>query len=1163
MSEYKIKKKEVVGKIKSTRRKENALILLSGLFNAISLVLSIIVIVSLIEFLARGDEAFRTVLAIAIIVVTGIAFTFYFFPGLLRSLGLKGLPSIETMALRIGDIFPDIKDKLCNALQLLKNADNNKTTSADLAYAAFSQVYDSSYDKDFDKVIEKRDLKRSLLVFFITGVISLGLMGFTLGKSFERVVNFNKSYLPPVPFSIKPEKDTIKVLRGEKVIIKIIGSGKTPDNLSLFLKEGEQKQFDEYIVRQDTNNNYNYEITSIKNSLIFYASANWLSQTIKTKECYVEVIDKPIIRSLNGSIVYPSYTKQPSQAITETNADVNALKGSVVNLNIVSNKEIAEGYIVLETKKNNLFAIDDTSISLVDTSYIKMNIKSNKAFGNIRVNNSGEYYIKIIDKEGLTNDDPIKYGISALTDDYPSINMISPLMNIRLTEDAILPMKVSISDDYGFSSLRLYYRVVASRYVPPQENFSYVNIPMLSKDLAMEVPYVWNLNKIGISPQDVFEYYIEVADNDIVSGPKTARTQSLAVRLPSLEEILLEAQEDQAKIENKLEEIQKNAEELKTKMEELNREMLKNQNKKELDWKEKKQAEDINKLKQEIDKKMKEVQKQLEDFNQSLQENKVLSDETVQKYMELQKLLQEVDSPELKMQQKRLEEALKQADPDKLKEAMENMKFNEEQFKKSIERTLSILKRLKAEQKTDALAKRAEELAKRQEELEKKLQNANPNDPQKRDDFAKEQKQIEKEMKDIAKELADLEKLMQEIGSEMPMDEMKKAKESLNEKQLQNQMQNSSQMCQSGNFSQARQQQQKSAQNLKDFAKQMQKMKQEMENRLSKEALRQMQKAMNDMLELSKKQEALKNKGNDLGTNSTQIPQMSIEQGALYDMLAGVANSMMQLSQKSFAVTPAMAQQLGNALQQMRQAANQLAEQNLSRASNAQSSAQQSLNQAVGQMQSMLNSMQNPQCNNPGAGSGQGEGQGQGQSMMQRLQQLASEQQAINQAMQQMAAGGGQLSQEQQSELGRIAGKQGKAQKTMEELAAEQKQFSSEGKKAGLGSFDKIAEEMKQVQRDMEQGRINPETLERQERILSRLLDATQSVHKRDVEEKREGKTGKEYTRESPKEINLRLQEGKTMQDILKTIQQNYTKDYEILIRKYFEALQSDTINEQ
>ena len=42
----------------------------------------------------------------------------------------------------------------------------------------------------------------------------------------------------------------------------------------------------------------------------------------------------------------------------------------------------------------------------------------------------------------------------------------------------ILPTEVRISDDYGFSRLRLLYRLTASRYEQPWKEFKAINIPI-------------------------------------------------------------------------------------------------------------------------------------------------------------------------------------------------------------------------------------------------------------------------------------------------------------------------------------------------------------------------------------------------------------------------------------------------------------------------------------------------------------------------------------------------------------------------------------------------------------------------------------------------------------------------------------------------------------
>jgi predicted AlkP superfamily phosphohydrolase/phosphomutase len=100
-----------------------------------------------------------------------------------------------------------------------------------------------------------------------------------------------------------------------------------------------------------------------------------------------------------------------------------------------------------------------------------------------------------------------------------------------------------------------------------------------------------------------------------------------------------------------------------------------------------------------------------------LQEKNALSPETMQEYQKLQQLMKEINSPELRKAMDAMQKAMQQVDPEQMRQAMKNMKFNEEEFKKGIERTMNLLKRMQAEQKTDALIRRAEELAQKQDEL--------------------------------------------------------------------------------------------------------------------------------------------------------------------------------------------------------------------------------------------------------------------------------------------------------------------------------------------------------------------------------------------------------------------------------------------------------------
>lgn len=1175
-----LKYKEILSKLRSTRRKETLLLFALGFLKVFSVLAISFLIVSLIELIGNGDSVFRGSLAILSLAFILISVILFLVPPLMRWAGIKNKPSLENIALRVGEHYPELKDKLCNVIQLVdkfetRNHRRPDNTSKDLAIAAFNKVSQLSENKNYNVILDKNNYKKMIFYFSISLlalILNFGVFNNSLGASFYRVSHFNESFIPPPPFSIIIQPQDSTILRTHPILIRVIASGDAPKRLSVYLKEKQQKRFDEYTLRLDSLNTYYYEIPSLKESISIYGEADWMGTSVRTAIAKIKVIDKPFIRSLIGKVIYPKYTKLPSKQLNERTAGISALVGSRVQLGVLANKGLKSAEIIIETRHLKREVINENiqNDSIVyDTTYQSMRIDEQKAIGNFTIRNSGIYYINLIDSNNQHNDDPIKYEITATKDDNPTISLIEPITNVQVTEEAILPIRLAIADDYGFSTLNLHYRLIKSRYSEPETKFSSIKIPIVSNELAQEIPYIWNLNDVNIAPDDMYEYYLEVFDNDIVSGPKSSKTQNLIVKLPSLDEVLNETDKQNEKIDKQLQDVLKQARQVKKELKDLNQELLKKQNKKNIDWKDKKKADEIVKKQQDLQKKMNDIQKNLENMTKNLKNNNALSKETLQKYKELQKLMSEVNSPELQKMQENLQRAMKQLSPEKIQEAMKKVKFDEEKFRKSIERTMKILKRLQAEQKVDALKKRADELEAKQNELKKATKNANPKDKAKKDQLAKKQKTIKEDFKKMSEELKKLEKLMKELG-DMPMEDLEKAKQSLNQKETQKEMQNAMKNLKNGNFNQSQKSQKKASSNMKKFSQQMQSLKDAMQEKGIKEAIRKMQKSISDLLKLSNDQEKLKAKTKSMDYNSTQFKQLLSQQLNINQGLANTINNMMALAQKSFAVTPQMASQLGNAMQQMQNALNQMAERNIGKSSQAQAKAMSSMNQAVLSMQGMLAQMQKSKsCSNPnGQGPGSSGKNGKGgtplpdaEGFMKQLQQLANQQQGINSAMQQMAGSQGSLTMEQQAQMSRLAAQQEQVQQSIQKLSEQQHQIQNrDGKKIGLGNLEKIAKEMKETISDLKNGNIRPKTLKRQERILSRLLDATRSIHERDRENTRESEVGVDRNRKSPNQIDFSTQEGKTraLQELLKSIQQGYTKDYESLIRRYFEKLQSD-----
>ena len=203
-----------------------------------------------------------------------------------------------------------------------------------------------------------------------------------------------------------------------------------------------------------------------------------------------------------------------------------------------------------------------------------------------------------------------------------------------------------------------------------------------------------------------------------------------------------------------------------------------------------------------------------------------------------------------------------------------------------------------------------------------------------------------------------------------------------------------------------------------------------------------------------------------------------------------------------------------------------------------QGAAMGALNQTARQLQDAMQGMM------------QGGGQGMGMAgLMRQLQRLSGMQQGINDATQ-------GLTPEQAAEMARLAGEQGMVRKSLEELSREAMRTGDMSKL--LGDLDRITQDMREVQTDLAEGNVNPETLHKQERILSRMLDAQRSMRERDYDKRRKAESGTDIARQGPRTLDLSTQEGrqKLQRDLLRALEEGYSKDYEELIRKYFDALQ-------
>jgi hypothetical protein len=98
---------------------------------------------------------------------------------------------------------------------------------------------------------------------------------------------------------------------------------------------------------------------------------------------------------------------------------------------------------------------------------------------------------------------------------------------------------------------------------------------------------------------------------------------------------------------------------------------------------------------------------------------------------------------------------------------------------------------------------------------------------------------------------------------------------------------------------------------------------------------------------------------------------------------------------------------------------------------------------------------------------------------------------------------------------------------------------------------------MKEAEEIIRQGAIDDELEQKQQHILSRLLDAQRSVNRREFDPQRESRPGEDIARESPPELPAELlrQNDRFRQDLLKSELDRYPTQYRAFVEAYLRRL--------
>ena len=1090
--------------------------LIKGALFFITAFISSYLLIATLEYFGRYNSAIRASIFFTFLAFTIFCLVKYIFIPISGIFKLRKTINYEQASLIIGKHFTSINDSLLNTLQLKQEADIHDQDNS-LLIAAIEQKTAQLNPISFQSAINfKTNLK--YVKYTLVPLAIIVLLSFVkpelLSDGGKRILQYNTIFKPVAPFLFSVENRNLEAEQFTDYDLLVRISGKQIPNEVFINIEGNN-----YKLQKQDKTHFIYTFKNLQKTTPFSLQADEFT----SREYEINVVAKPIILGFQVKCNYPPYLGKKNEILNNP-SDFSVPAGTVLTWNFTSKQtskiELGFDNIIIAAKAN-----DEGHFSFNKKVFISQN-----------------YFIKN-SNETKAKGDSMNYTLSVIGDAYPTIT-------IDERSDSITGKQIYFigdgTDDYGLTKLTFNYHFLSSDDKSKLNKLTVKPIVIDKTQNPMRFNYYINLTETGIAPGDELEYYFELWDNDGVFGAKSIKSKSVVYKAANEKELKEQSSKNAEAMKDKMEDALKEAKQLQQDLKQLQQKM---QEKRELTWEEKRKAESILKQQQELNKKIEELNKEFKMNNQREQEYQKEAENILEKQQQIEKMYNELMNDEMKQLMKKVEDMMKEQNKDEMKKEMENMQLNNKDVEKELDKMLEMYKGLELEKKMDKATKDLEDLAKKQDDLEKKSDDKQSN----AEYLKKQQDELNKEFDEIKKDLNDIEKKNNELEDKQELADTKEE-----EKSIEKDMQESSDDLKEGKQKQAKKKQKQAAEKMQKMAEKMKQKKADEEAEQAEIDINSLREIIENLVELSKQQEGLMLRFKDINGYNPQFVTLGQEQRYLKDNAKIIEDSLTALSKRVAEISSFIDKEVTKMNFHMDKATTNFGTRNIPQIRTNQQTAMTHMNNLAVMLSDVLKQMQNEQNGKEsegegkpggkpkqGKGKGKGKGKGSGNKSMSQLKKMQEE---LNK---QLREGQNKNGSEKGNKPGQKPGEgQGMGSEGFARMAAQQMAIRQQlqkmmsqmdaKEKEGMGGNGKLQEmqkQMEETEKELFNKRLTQETINRQQDILTIMLESEKAEKKQEQDKKREAEQSKEKDRTAPPPAFDKYIDKKNKEtEILKTV---------------------------
>jgi len=638
------------------------------------------------------------------------------------------------------------------------------------------------------------------------------------------------------------------------------------------------------------------------------------------------------------------------------------------------------------------------------------------------------------------------------------------------------PLVADVRDDYGLSRVEIVsWRVSQTGRVDAAVRET---VTAAGAGDRVIVQGELNLEQRGLLPGDTLRYFVAAWDNAPV--PQRAASREYVLRLPSRAELRAAAREAAASVAAAAESVSAAQGELADRARDLAANRVRGESARTtpagesnpLGFRASERATEIARQQAELEQRAGRLAESVEELSQAVEAAGLQDSAFLARLDEVRRLLERALTPELAERLRELQEALQRLDPDATREALERLAAAQRQLRDELERSRELFRRAALEGTLSTLAADAEELARRQDEWTRTAA-ASADSAAARDEaaLAARADSLRAALAEAARDLAG----PAAGDSAGPLRDPRMAAERAGET-----MRGAERAAAAGDRRGATRQGEQSAAALDSVAAGLREERDSVAQAWRAEALTALDRALAETAALAEQQadvaEAMRRGETGAGVRARQ--------GAVEDGAAAVERQVREAGARNALVSPQLEAALAFAQRQMRGARDQL---NQAQPNPAAATALAA--DAVDALNATAHALARARSDVAGAASGSGFAEA-----VEQLSRMAGQQRGITGDAQGLLPMLGQGGDAVMQQLRALAARQ-------RALAEQLEQMEAAGASDAAGA---LADEARELARQLDQGRLDRRTVERQERLFRRLLDAGRTLEGEEPDPERE-----------------------------------------------------------